>query len=35
MGAKGKGLMDPTDASNGMTPDEILKVMAWIRSGAK
>ena len=32
MGAKGKGLMDPTDASNGLTPDEVLKVIAWIRS---
>jgi cytochrome c-L len=32
MGAKGKGLMDPTDASNGLTPDELLKVIAWIRT---
>lgn len=32
MGAKGKGLMDPTDANNGMTPDEVLKVIAWLRS---
>ena len=32
MGAKGKGLMDPTDASNGLTPDEVLKVIAWVRS---
>ena len=32
MGAKGKGLMDPTDASNGLTPDELLKVIAWVRS---
>lgn len=32
MGAKGKGLMDPTDPNNGMTPDEILKVIAWVRS---
>jgi len=32
MGAKGKGLMDPTDPSNGITPDELLKVIAWIRS---
>lgn len=32
MGAKGKGLMDPSDPKNGMTPDEILKVIAWIRS---
>ncbi len=32
MGAKGKGLMDPTDPNNGMTVDETLKVIAWIRS---
>jgi cytochrome c-L len=32
MGAKGKGLMDPTDPTNGLTPDETLKVIAWIRS---
>jgi len=32
MGAKGKGLMDPTDTSNGITPDEVLKVIAWIRT---
>jgi cytochrome c-L len=32
MGAKGIGLMDPTDASNGLTPDDVLKVIAWIRS---
>lgn len=32
MGAKGKGLMDPTDPSNGLTPDEVLKIIAWIRS---
>jgi cytochrome c-L len=32
MGAKGKGLMDATDPNNGMTPDEILKVIAWVRS---
>jgi len=32
MGAKGKGLMDPTDPNNGMTPDEVLKVVAWVRS---
>jgi len=35
MGAKGKGLMDPTDPNNGLMPDEILKIMAWVRSGAK
>ncbi|MEO8418518.1 MAG: c-type cytochrome [Methylophilaceae bacterium] len=32
MGAKGKGLMDPSDPSNGITPDELLKIIAWIRS---
>lgn len=32
MGAKGLGLMDPTDASNGLKPDEVLKIIAWIRS---
>jgi cytochrome c-L len=32
MGAKGKGLMDPTDPTNGITPDEALKVISWIRS---
>ena len=32
MGAKGKGLMDPTDPANGITPDEALNVIAWIRS---
>jgi cytochrome c-L len=32
MGAKGLGLMDPTDPKNGVTPDEILQVQSWIRS---
>ncbi len=32
MGAKGKGLMDPTDPTNGITPDETLQVIAWIRT---
>lgn len=32
MGAKGIGLMDPTDPKNGITPDEALKIIAWIRS---
>ncbi len=32
MGAKGLGLMDPTDPSNGLKPDEILKIESWIRS---
>lgn len=35
MGAKGKGLMDPTDPSNGLTPDEVLKIQAWVRSHGK
>lgn len=35
MGAKGIGLMDPTDPKNGITPDELLKVIAWIRSQGK
>jgi len=32
MGAKGVGLMDPTDPKNGITPDELLKVISWVRS---
>ncbi|HEY0561849.1 MAG TPA: cytochrome c [Methylophilus sp.] len=32
MGAKGVGLMDPSDPKNGITPDEMLKIIAWIRS---
>ena len=32
MGAKGIGLMDATDPKNGITPDELLKVIAWIRT---
>ena len=32
MGAKGVGLMDPTDAKNGITTDELLQVIAWIRT---
>lgn len=32
MGAKGVGLMDPSDPKNGITPDELLKIIAWIRS---
>lgn len=35
MGAKGKGLMDPSDPTNGLTPDEVLKIEAWIRSHGK
>lgn len=32
MSPKGRGLMDPTDPSNGLSVDEALKVIAWIRS---
>ena len=32
MGAKGIGLMDPSDPANGITTDELLQVIAWIRS---
>lgn len=32
MGAKGKGLMDPSDPTNGLIPDEVLKIQAWIRT---
>lgn len=32
MGAKGLGLMDPADPTNGFKPDEVLKVIAWIRN---
>lgn len=32
MGAKGRGLMDPSDASAGLSPDEVLLIQAWIRS---
>jgi cytochrome c-L len=35
MGAKGIGLMDPTDPKNGITPDELLKIIAWVRSMSK
>lgn len=35
MGAKGKGLMDPTDPNNGLTPDEVLKIQAWLRTHSK
>ncbi len=35
MGAKGKGLMDPTDPKNGLMPDELLKIQAWIRTHSK
>jgi len=32
MGAKGIGLMVPGDNATGITPDELLQVIAWIRS---
>ena len=32
MGAKGKGLMDPTDPNNGLSVDETLKIIAWVRT---
>lgn len=32
MSGKGKGHMDPNDPSNGLSADEVLKVIAWIRS---
>ncbi len=35
MGAKGKGLMDPTDPNNGLKPDEVLQIEAWIRTHGK
>lgn len=35
MGAKGLGLMVPDDPTEGLKPDDILKVQAWIRSNSK
>ena len=32
MSGKGKGHMDPTNANNGLSADEALKVIAWIRN---
>jgi cytochrome c-L len=32
MGGKGIGIMDPTDPKNGITVDEALQVIAWIRT---
>ena len=32
MGGKGIGIMNPADPKDGMTVDETLKVIAWIRS---
>jgi cytochrome c-L len=35
MGAKGKGLMLEDDPSQGLTPDEVLKVSAFLRTKAE
>jgi len=35
MGGKGKGVMDPGNPQNGMSPDDVLKTIAWIRSAGK
>jgi cytochrome c-L len=32
MGGKGIGIMVPGDTTQGMTTDELLKVIAWIRT---
>ena len=32
MGGKGVGIMDASDPTNGLKPDEILKVIAWVRA---
>jgi cytochrome c-L len=32
MGGKGIGIMNPNDPKDGITPDEVLQVQAWIRS---
>jgi len=32
MSPKGRGLMDPANPENGLSVDEVLKVIAWIRS---
>lgn len=32
MGAKGLGVMDPEDSTVGISPDDMLKIIAWIRS---
>ena len=32
MSGKGRGVMDPSNHENGLSPDETLKVIAWIRS---
>ena len=35
MGAKGLGLMLPEDPAEGLKPDDVLKVIAFIRSNSK
>lgn len=38
MSGKGRGVMDPSNPNNGLSPDEVLKLIAWVRSqgeGAK
>lgn len=32
MSGKGQGVMDPGNHSNGLSPDDTLRVIAWIRS---
>ena len=32
MGGKGVGVMVPGDNTQGIKPDEILQVIAWVRS---
>lgn len=32
MSGKGKGVMNPSNSSNGLSPDDVLKVIAWVRS---
>jgi cytochrome c-L len=32
MGGKGLGIMDATDPTNGLKVDELLKLIAWVRT---
>lgn len=32
MSGKGRGVMDPSNPNNGLSPDEVLKLIAWVRS---
>jgi cytochrome c-L len=32
MSGKGKGVMDPSNQSNGLSPDDVLRLIAWVRS---